>query len=153
MQVCDSLSLNKGNAVQVNFIIWELEITFWSNFKMPKSGKPQKRNLFTVAFLELQKYLLLNVGFKMFDRRKHPADCFMPVCFGTCWPVVSWFAAVLVPAGEGRSAFDAAPERLRWDRGTAQEPECLGSFPYIPTCFSCDLGQVSYALYKTIAPS
>ena len=145
MQVWDSFSLNKGNAIQVNFIIWELEITFWSNFKMPKSGKPQKRNLFTVAFLELQKYLLLNVGFKMFDRRKYPAGTYM----------LASGLSVRSSAGAcrgGRSAFGAGPERLRWDGGTAPEPECLGSFPYIPTCFSCDLGQVGCALYKTIAP-
>ena len=48
---------------------------------------------------------------------------------------------------------DDAPERLWWDRSSAREPECLGSFPYIPAYFSSDLGQVTYALYETIAPS
>lgn len=101
MQVWDSFSLNKGNAVQVSFIIWKLEITFWSNFKMPKSGKPQKGNWFMVAFLELQKYLLLNIGFKMFDHRKYPTDSFMSVCFihVSQWSLSSqqcWY-----PLGEG----------------------------------------------------
>ena len=110
---------------------------------MPKSGKPQKRNSFTVAFIELQKYLLLNVGFKMFDRRKYPAGTYM----------LASGLSVRSSGGArrgGHSAFGAGPES---DRGTAPEPECLGSFPCIPACFSCALGHVSCARYKTIAPS
>lgn len=109
---------------------------------MPKSGKPQKRNLSTVAFIELQKYLLLNVGFKMFDRRKYPAGTYM----------LASGLSVRSSGGArrgGHSAFGAGPES---DRGTAPEPECLGSFPCIPACFSCDLGHIVALAVKPLPP-
>lgn len=153
MRVQNSFNLNKGNAVQDSFIIRKLEIAFWSNFKMPKCGKPKRRNWFTVAFLELQKYLFLNVvGFKMFDCSKYPTNhSFMSTCFTRisqqslssqwCWCPLREGPSPLMPYLRGCDGTGAPP----------QEPEGLGSFPY--STFTCDFGQVTYAPCETSAPS
>lgn len=44
-----------GNSVQDNFIIWELEIRFWSNFKMPNVGNFEKRNWPAVSISRVRK--------------------------------------------------------------------------------------------------
>lgn len=107
---------------------------FLVKFQMPKSGKPQKGNWFMVAFLESYRSIFLNIGFKMFDHRKYPTDS---LCLCASYMLAS---GLLVHSSVGTHSgrvlcLDAAPERLWWDRSNAHKPECLGSFPYIPTYF------------------
>lgn len=125
---------------------------------MPKCGKLSKGELKWYLFLKLQKGILLNglVGFKVFTHSKYSIDhsCLCTHVLTVYWPSFFVFISCCGPWERFLPltvSLRGCPAEQIW--ALPQEPECLGSFPYSNSYFSCDPEQVIYALYETMFSS
>lgn len=121
MKVWNSFNLNKGNAVQDNFITWKLEITFCSNFKTPKCGKLSEEELKWYSFLKLQKSILLSERIIMVNIQQI-IHFYTFICF---IHVSSLFSTVTVATEQGLLPLMAGVSERRTPRADLQH--CLGS--------------------------